>query len=346
MAKAAKPTKISYDQYFKMLRDPETQDAQIVKYSVVVPGESPFSPQLRPNPKLVSMAAEDEELESAMQIGNGLARLRRQLSFKRRLAAGEQLPVLVAEGDSWFQFPLIISETIDQLSRDHLIYCVGAAGDTLDNMVNGPVGKGKTEYMQALREQKGRVRAFLFSAAGNDIIGEDQTTGTPVLLQLIKPFNGNPKDVAGHVDLAVLGQKLAFLKAGYTKVIDTVRAEPGLKKLPILIHGYDYTFPYPWGKKDPRKPKHAAKNEWLGKPLDDCGILEPDLRRNIIKFMLDALYDMLSGLAGDSSKTRVYLVDCRGALPDVADWADEIHGTSEGFAKVADRFRAVLAKVV
>ena len=55
--------------------------------------------------------------------------------------------------------------------------------------------------------------------------------------------------------------------------------------------------------------------------------------------LLDALYDMLREFSGDSRQTGVWLVDCRNAMPDVTDWADEIHGTSDGFAKVAARFK-------
>jgi hypothetical protein len=132
--------------------------------------------------------------------------------------------VLVSEGDSWFQFPLIIDETIDQLGSKYLIWSVGAAGDTLENMVHGPRDKGKTEYMQALVKQQDRVQGFLFSAAGNDIIGESAATGEPVLLEILRDFNGDVNDVVGHINLAVLGQKLAFLCQGYTQVIDTIRA--------------------------------------------------------------------------------------------------------------------------
>ena len=51
---------------------------------------------------------------------------------------------------------------------------------------------------------------------------------------------------------------------------------------------------------------------------------------------------MLKELSGQSSKTHVWVVDCRGALPKVSDWIDEIHGTSAGFAKVAKRFKACI----
>jgi N-acetylmuramoyl-L-alanine amidase len=338
--------KISYDDYLRMLRNPDTSDQEIMDYSVVVPGATAFEPEIRPNPDLVEMTQDDHDLEDAMQIGNGLARFRRQLRFRRRLRAGKTLPVLVSEGDSWFQFPLLVQEVIDQLDNDYLIWSVGAAGDTLNNMVNASAGQGRTEYLQALRQQKDKVKAFLFSAAGNDIIGEDPHTEQPVLLQLLRPFNGDAADVLGHVNLAELGRRLDFLRTGYAKVIETIRAEPGLDQLPILIHGYDYTFPYPWGANDPRKPRHAERNAWLGKPLDDLGIQDQELRRNVIKLMLDGLYDMLGALAGDSDQTRVYVVDCRHAMPNVSDWIDEIHGTSEGFAKVAERFKAVLAAVV
>ena len=65
-------------------------------------------------------------------------------------------------------------------------------------------------------------------------------------------------------------------------------------------------------------------------------------RQQIVSALFDALFGMLDGLAGDPSATGIWVVDCRGAMPDRADWADDIHGTSDGFAKVAGRFQSVL----
>ena len=120
-------------------------------------------------------------------------------------------------------------------------------------------------------------------------------------------------------------------------------------ELPIIIHGYDYVFPYPWivdGAKDPRNPKHAEKNEWLGEPLDERRIYDQELRRNILILLIDQLYAMFGELISKPANSNVHIVDCRGAMPEVSMWADEIHGTSKGFKKVASRFKQTLDRTI
>jgi hypothetical protein len=135
-----------------------------------------------------------------------------------------------------------------------------------------------------------------------------------------------------------------FLKNAYEAVINKIRKEMNLEKLPIFIHGYDYAIPYPCAHNDSRAPIHAAKNKWLGAPLDQRNIIDPELRSGIIKLLIDRLYRMLQEVAGNSNQTGVWLVDCRGSMPDAADWVDEIHGTSDGFKKAAKRFLAAIKK--
>lgn len=333
-------SKITYTEYFDLARNPDTDDELLLSYSIVERGTGGFNFIVRPDPEKVQLSEDDIELENRMQIGNALYRGVRQVNFNKQRLLGTDLPVLVSEGDSWFQFPLLVHEVIDQLQDSYLIWSLGAAGDTAQNMV------ASGEYLRALLSKQDEVQGFLFSAAGNDIIGQDPITQRPVLFDMLKNFNGNKDDIEGHIHLDILEQKLAFLKNAYTTVISKIHAQPKLKELPIFIHGYDYVFPYPWGDDDPRDPGHAYKNEWLGKPLNQREIMDKLQRRRIIQFMIDSLYEMLSELSGDPVETNVWLVDCRGSMPDVGDWIDEIHGTSEGFKKVATRFRAVMEQAL
>lgn len=342
MQPPSSPPPISYQQYQQLLIDTDTDDAAIAAYSLVVPGKGAFDLKLVPNPDLVTMTPDEQSLENAMAIGNEICRWRRKRRFEKALA-GNAKPILVAEGDSWFQFPILIDEVVDALGKDYLIWCTSAAGDTARNMVFGPSGSGHTEYMTELRRFRDKVQGFLFSAAGNDIIGEDEVAGdgTPVLIKILKP--GGPSSNPGdYVNMSELSDRLAFLKRAYRKVIDDIRAEPGLDTLPIFIHGYDVPFPYKWRDDDRRNPVYAAKDQWLGRAFAHHGIQDDDLRRKILGGLINALYDMLADVAGASAQTGVWVVDCRGAMPNAALWNDEIHGTNEGFRRVAERFRATI----
>jgi len=338
--------KITYSEYLDLIRDPDTTNDELKKYVRIVQGEGGFDFTIEPDPDKVIVTPADQEFENAMSIGNGIDRFRRRIRFFNRLSKDPDAPVLVSEGDSWFQFPLLIDETIDALGKSYNIWSVGAAGDTAQNMVFGEQKSGKAEYLIALRQQKARVKAFLFSAAGNDIIGADPETERPVLEDLLKDFNGDTADIEGHINVDLLVEKLTFLRTAYTKVIDTIRMEPGLHDLPIIIHGYDYAFPWPAGNDDKRDPVYADKDQWLGRAFVKHGINDSAHRRAIITYLIDELYTLLGSMAGDPATTGVWLVDCRNALPLVSDWNDEIHGTDAGYIKVAARFEAVLDQAI
>lgn len=332
--------RITYSELETMLMDPDVPEESLAEYLTVDAGESrAFDPRVVPNPDTVELGERGEfERENAMRWANGYARGRRRRRFRQRLDAGSRLPVLVSEGDSWFQFPFLVKDTIDHLGEDHLIWSLDAAGDTADNIVYR-----RPEYLKGLQEQKEhRVSAFLFSAAGNDVIGEDEL-GEPVLKRLVKRYDPD-RDAAWHVDSAELAHVITFLEDAYRRVVATIRADKDLTRLPILVHAYDYAIP--GGQPgDPRRPAWAAQDKWLGRALSSKGVEDATLQREIIRLLIDATYDMLFRVAGDSAVTGVHVVDVRGCLPEVTDWADEIHATDKGFGRVADRFRKVLRAV-
>jgi len=335
---------ITYQELQQKLLDIKVPDSELREYLEADPDKSgAFNLVLRPKPGMVAMTFEEVEAENAMSIGNGLARVRRQIAFKVDLSHGNNRPVLVAEGDSWFQFPILIDDVIDQLWPDYLVWCVSAAGDTAQNMVFGQAGDGMCEYMDALREQKDRVKAFLFSGAGNDIIGAD-SNGVPVLSGILKQHipGGTP---AEHIDFAKFSEKLAFLKGAYEKMVMRIHADPAFEKLPIVIHGYDYVIPgRPGDPDDSRNPPYAKKDEWLGGPLVAKGIIDRELQRGILRLLIDGLYDLLYQIA--ASHPHVHVVDVRKTLLTVKDWNDEIHGTSAGFKLVSKKFKAVIDPLV
>jgi hypothetical protein len=337
---------ITYDEFLRLLRDDDVSDVDLRPYVELVPGDGGLDFDVRPNPKTVIMTAADQELENAMKIGNGLARFRRRGKFYSVLEREPNKPVIVSEGDSWFQFPILIDETIDHLLPNFNVWSLGAAGATLKEMISGDPQKGKFEFLMELRRQRSRVQAFLFSGAGNDIIGEDPATKEPMLLGLLNDFNGDNADVSGHINFSVLNDRISELRLGYTRMIGLVRSEPGLENLPVIIHGYDYAIPYPASSSDKRKPIYADKDQWLGRAFAKREINDPELRQKIIVVFIDRLYKMLFSLKDEEGQNDVHVVDCRGSMPNVSDWNDEIHGTSQGFREVGTRFKSVLDEVL
>lgn len=333
-------SKISMGKLQELMRDPDIPDSQIRAYFTAYPDASrPFSPAIIPNPELVDVTAPDDELEGAMIMawGNNLSRQRRQRKFRRRRQNDDRSPVLVSEGDSWFQFPLLLDDVIDQLFDQYNVWSVDAAGDTLENMV-----RDQPEYMGALEEHAGSVRAFLFSGAGNDFLGED-SSGRSNLSQILRSFKSG-KPAEWYIETDVFARKLRFVEDCYRKVLSEV--ETRFPRLPVVCHGYDYAIPG-GTPSDPRHPIYAAQDKWLARPLrDDLGIADHGLQRAIIKLLIDKLNSCIASLCGGNHAGGVFKnawhVDSRNALGSVSLWADELHPTNDGFARVAGKFRAVI----
>ncbi len=329
--------KISIEELERKFSDPDVPESDLVPYlDFDRDASGAFAPSVVPNPDLVERA---EEQRGVMDWANSLARTRRHLRFNRRLNTGVALPVLVSEGDSWFQFPVFLEDVIDCLGDDYLIWSVDAAGDTLQNMViDNP------EYLDALDTQRDRVRAFLFSGAGNDIVGED-SDGVPVIEKIVRDFSpGQPPEF--YVDTPAFDAQIAFIDGAYREVFNAVAAD--FPTLPIVIHGYDYSLP--GGQPgDNRHPKWADQDEWLGAPLRKKGIVDFDLQCAIVRVMVDRLNSLQKSLAGGNNPAgafaNVHHVDVRGLL-QTDEWADELHPTNRGYRKVARLFAETLRQAL
>ncbi len=338
----------SFDELESMLADPDLPDAAIRPYLRALPEASrAFAPVVLPDPERVVLRPLDEVRARGVGLldwANRWSRWRRQKRFERRLAAGDPAPVLVSEGDSWFQFPLLLDDVVDQLEPHYLIRSLDAAGDTLAAMT----GPGREYVAPLVHPEIGpRVRGFLFSAGGNDILGEERGPDgrlRPVLETLLHERRpGLP--AAAHIDEAALEDRLARIEAGYRQVLETVATvRPG-----VFVVGHAYAYAIPAHSADPRDPPWTRHGRWLRDPLRRRGFEEAEEQRAVVAALIDRLHARLERLMGGNCPGGAYphgwLVDCRNLLDRTEEWADEIHPTDvpgHGFARVAERFDAVI----
>lgn len=339
---AAESDKFTYEEFVKRARNLKTPESELRPYFTIDRAVSrPFRPAVHLDATLVRHADGSEvRAEGVLDWANGFSRWRRQARFNERTRDGDDAPILVSEGDSWFQFPVFLDDVIDQLSKGYRIWSIDAGGDTLDNMViRAP------EYLAALKQHSGAVKAFLFSGGGNDLVGED-SSGRPVLEKVVRRHQSG-QDARWHIATDDYAKTLNRIEDCLREVLTRVADQfPGL---PVLLHGYDYAIPGP-APNEWRRPVWASIDEWLGRALRARGVVEAGLQGQIIKLMIDDLNERLNQLCGNGkangqSFRNAWHVDIRGTLAQ-KDWADELHPTDAGFRKVAQKFRAALKKIV
>ncbi len=145
--------------------------------------------------------------------------------------------VLVAEGDSWFDYPL---NDILRLLEDHHGYDVESVahkGDRVEDMAYGP---GQFEEfarrLEKLLRQNVIPKAILLSGGGNDIAGQEFGMLINHALSPVAGLNGPV--LAGVIDERIKFAYVTLLSA-VTRICEQRLGGP----VTILVHGYDYPVP-------------------------------------------------------------------------------------------------------
>lgn len=128
--------------------------------------EKPFDAAIRLRPEIAAEVAELAlESDAALNWANRISRAARRVAYQRKTAGVFDGLRIVEEGDSWFQYPLLLDDTIDQLGRDDdkAIFSLSGAGDLLGDMAD------RREYVEAL--EKTAAPVLLLSGGGNDLLG-------------------------------------------------------------------------------------------------------------------------------------------------------------------------------
>lgn len=271
------------------------------------PGIFPLAPNVVLNPSQVRVQNVATESDSVLGLANALSRAKRRIIYHRKKWAGVQRPVIVSEGDSWFQYPVRLKDTIDVLMETYQIYSLGAAGDLLSDMAQ------HAEYMDAIASEDADI--LLLSGAGNDFAANGR------MESFLKQYD-DQMTVPDLINRSVWQNFLGEIRTTYHSMFNTVTTT--YPNLLVLMHGYDYAVPERNGK-------------WLGGPLANRGVPE-NLWKDVIKLLIDDLNIELSQIA-ESFGPNVNHVDCRGVVGNTSrSWFDEMHPKETGYTKVAQKF--------
>ncbi len=237
---------------------------------------------------------------------------------------------LLAQGDSWFDYPLPVPKFDQSDVIAHLkslpnsppnILSLAHHGETTEDMLGVSKLDELIENLKA--PENGGFDGILFSGGGNDLAGNQFR----LWVQEASQVNSNPTQALyqPRVD-AIMG----VVKAGYDDLIqarDTFA--PGI---PIFAHGYDFAIPTGIGV--------CGVGPWLKPSLDDRNWSNLSQGQSIVKEILIQFMNLLTAYQANSTNNFI-LVPTQGALLST-DWANELHPTPDGFAKIAARFTASL----
>ena len=154
----------------EQIADPDVPLAQFRRLLKLEPSRSkPFTPSIGLDFGHAALArTADPFTPTGGAVGDAFTQ-RRQEQYRRRIAAGDTSLRFVAEGDSWFHYPIVLRDTLDWLSDSYAIFDLAAAGDTLENMK-----RGITNIIDVIEREESQ--GFLLSGGGNDLLEGNRLT--------------------------------------------------------------------------------------------------------------------------------------------------------------------------
>ena len=280
-------------------------------------------------------------MQAAVNQGKRQAREVLELRQSKPLPeAGGLNGLLIAEGDSWFDYPFnsVLGE-LENLSYE--IESVAHKGDTAEEMAYDASQLAKLAGLFEKLDQRGEVpRAILLSGGGNDVAGNELGV---VLNHKQSGLPAVNEDVARGVIVGRLRVALASLIGA---VSELSRQTFG-RKLPVLVHGYDYPVPdgrgYVGGF-------WVLPGPWLEPAFRLKGYEDMGERVRVMTDLIDRFNEMVASLPGQPGLEHVLYVNLRRTLSNELDgkrykklWANELHPTDLGFKTVAAEFHKIIA---
>ncbi|WP_185964329.1 SGNH/GDSL hydrolase family protein [Aliikangiella marina] len=233
---------------------------------------------------------------------------------------------ILAEGDSWFSYPLGggASNIILQLNslyrpKDATILRKSSNGDEIAQMF---AGNQKLENIQLLRDI--HFDYFLVSGGGNDIVGVIDFE------LIVKKSNKAEPQPADFFNQELLNLRLDTIIMSYRNMLAYVRKFSKNKKIQIISH----TYAYPRIKKGAKVLGLIEVGPWIA-PFTS-GIIPAAHHFKAIDYLIDQMAERLLALA--DAEDNFHVIDTR-KLVKANQWNDEIHPTDKGFETIGQKFK-------
>ncbi len=311
---------------------------------------------------------ESESEEGHLGKFNEKDRKFRNKKFKEKIRDGfrakKDSVVILAEGDSWFQFPRIylridpVKDIIDWLIDDpkYAIHSLAAGGDWLSNIFHSG------EYIEELPKVSPDV--FLISGGGNDLVGNNR-----LAIMVINPRLEEKRSIKSDDFLHKLYEKrkgntdldnkkylrgMKFISPEFYELMNLYFVQyfvflyslANVKKyenMLMITQGYDFAIPYNknrgnWISLQRIVNEFTDTGTWLFEPLNMKGITNKQDQEAVIYTMIYEFNEMLIKLANFKGLPNLYHIDSRG-FADEDDWYDELHLKSHAFKEIANVYK-------
>lgn len=251
------------------------------------------------------LQASDFEANALVNWANRIERAARLVAYNLRTSIGFKGTRIVSEGDSWFLYPIILRDLIDNFTdeKDLAIFSLGAAGDLVEHMAV------RREYHRAL--QKTRSPVLLLSGGGNDLLGEGRLS--EILLNYQQGMSASDL-----INRPALENASNSILGFYRQILtDVLINHPGVT---VFGHGYDTPFPKENGK-------------YFGRPFGKAGV-PLSMGRDVIEIIVDYFAGELSDLTNQFANYR--FINLKGTVGNHANsWRDELHPEDAGFKRAS-----------
>jgi lysophospholipase L1-like esterase len=271
--------------------------------------------------------------------------LRRRAAGAALRRARPSLGLLIAEGDSWFDYPFC--DVLGSLeARGYDVESVAHKGDTLEDMAHEDAQVDKlARLIERVGARGGRPRAILLSGGGNDIAGRQFG------MLLNHAASGLPR-LNATIASGMIDERLRAAMASLIGVVTRLSEVHFGQRVRVVVHGYDHAVPDGRGYLG---GTWVLPGPWLEPGFRVKGYVPADRRGRVaalstnastVAELIDRYNAMLERLVRELAKEgvdHVRYVDIRGTLSSrlptryLDDWNDELHPTRSGFELVADK---------